>query len=125
MELQEGLTDIETALKSEGNRDNAEFLDTRGYLLYLLDRNEEALKDLDRALKLSEQARNAFIFQQNPFGRRGPIRSRAEQEENDHSLAVMYHHRGLIHEKLGHKEQAEEDLQHGKDLGYAPEKGVL
>ncbi len=125
LELKEGLSDIETALSIDNNQDNAEFLDTRGYLLHLLDRNEEALKDLDRAIKMTQQRADGIVLRQNPFVRRDPMLSRMESEENDHSLAVMYHHRGLIHKKLGNDVQAESDLKHGDELGYNPENGVL
>ena len=47
--LKDALTDIESALK-RSERENPEFLDTRGYLLYLLDRPEDALKDMNRAI---------------------------------------------------------------------------
>jgi len=36
----------------------------------------------------------------------------------------MLHHRGEVHEKLGHAELAEKDLLEGDALGYNPAKGV-
>ena len=39
-------------------------------------------------------------------------------------LAVMYHHRGQVHEKLGNSKQAEADLRQGDVFGYNPAVGV-
>ena len=47
-----------------------------------------------------------------------------DQERIDHNLAVMYHHRGEIHEKLGDAAQAKKDLFIGKQMGFDPAAGV-
>jgi tetratricopeptide (TPR) repeat protein len=121
MELADGLADINKALAETGD-DNAEFLDTRGYLLHLLDRNDEALKDLDRAIKLTERLKLTLQLQRNGFDSRN---WKAQIKETDHSLAVMYHHRGLVQDQLGNKDESDRDRQHGDQLGYNPAQGVL
>lgn len=121
MELPDALADINKALAEVGD-DNAEFLDTRGYLLHLTDHNEEALKDLDRAITSTERFKLTLQLQRNGFDRRSWL---AQIKETDHSLAVMYHHRGLVHDKLGNKDDAQRDLQRGDLMGYNPAQGVL
>jgi len=109
-ELNEGLADIERALASRP--DDAAFLDTRGYLLHRLERYAEALPVMDLAITRSEHSDRTNLDQ-------------AAQLELDHSLAVMYHHRGEIYEKLGQKDRAEADLRRGENLGYDPARGVF
>jgi hypothetical protein len=41
-----------------------------------------------------------------------------------HNLAVIYHHRGLVYERIGKTRQAQADLERARQLGYDPEKGV-
>ncbi|HEY2826979.1 MAG TPA: tetratricopeptide repeat protein [Pirellulales bacterium] len=121
MELNDGLVDINKALAEEGD-DNAEFLDTRAFLLHLLDRNDDALKDLDRAIKLTERYKLTMQLQRSAFS---PRDWRAQVKETNHSLAVMYHHRGLVYDKLARQEEAEHDRRQAVQLGYNPAQGVL
>jgi tetratricopeptide (TPR) repeat protein len=114
-ELEAGLADIQRAIELAGTEDAA-FLDTRGYLLHLVGRHDEALADLDRAVSLAEADRKAA-------SESGPLSPR-EARLHDHTLAVTYHHRGLVHRALGHTSQAEKDLKRGDELGYDPAKGV-
>jgi tetratricopeptide (TPR) repeat protein len=106
VELEEGLKDIKKALEEAGGND-PELLDTKGYLLHLLNRNDEALKDLERAI----ETLNRF----EPLPRATIMRS----------LAVMYHHRGLIYQALGQNKEAQHDLKLGDQWGYNPANGVL
>jgi tetratricopeptide (TPR) repeat protein len=121
LELTDALADINKALAETGD-DNAEFLDTRGYLLHLLDRNDEALNDLERAIKLTERFKLTIQLQRNAFDAHNWM---AQVKETNHSLAVMYHHRGLVYDKLGRQDESEQDLRHGNQLGYNPAQGVL
>lgn len=129
VELDAALADVEKALtllknkrptmtSDEYNESLAAFLDTRGYLYYLLDRYEEGLADMDEALRLAEEAVPAA----DAADRRTLQYRTRKWEEN---LSVMYHHRGLIHEKLGNAEQAARDLKRGDELGYNPQAGVF
>jgi tetratricopeptide (TPR) repeat protein len=123
MELKEGLEDIEQALLAEG--ENPDFLDTRGYLLHLLDRNEEALKDLNQAVDAKLEAKRRIA--QNLLAQNLVVDRRVLDELSrsiDQGLAVLYHHRGLVQEKLGHRDEATEDLKAGDKLGYDPDSGV-
>lgn len=121
-ELDEALVDIQQAIDLIG-RDEAAYLDTRGYIYYLLDRQEEALKDMDRAVQLAalhrKQDLQTAAARRNSRGRL----ARIERMHNE-SEAVMIYHRGLVHEKLGHTEQADADKGRGLQLGFNPAEGV-
>jgi tetratricopeptide (TPR) repeat protein len=110
MELDDGLADINRALALDPG--NAEFLDTRGYLLHRLGRDKEGLEDMNRALAEWNQFDRAEMDQ-------------AARLELDHSLGVMFHHRGEIYQTLGEKDKAEVDIRRGENLGYDPAHGVF
>jgi tetratricopeptide (TPR) repeat protein len=119
--LAEGLADVEEALQRDGS--NSSYLDTRGYLLHLLGRNEEALAEMNQALAVAESVKGSYLR-----GQSRRLNERAferELRDIDESLAVMYHHRGLIYQKLGRDAEAEKDLRSAKDFGYDPAKGVM
>lgn len=99
-ELEQSLADVEKALKLAGP--NEAFLDTRGYLLYLLDRPEEALKDLDAALD--------------------EVQSRPRRRGD--GAGEIYYHRGLVHRRLGNSDSAEQDFRRAKELGFQPPQPV-
>jgi tetratricopeptide (TPR) repeat protein len=94
-QLDEALRDVERALKLHGP-DEA-FLDTRGYVLYLLGRPQEALADLDAAIELMHK--------------RGTLHASGGAGE-------IYYHRALIHQKLGNREQADDDFRRAREFGY-------
>lgn len=122
MELDEALADIQQAIDLLG-RDEAAYLDTRGYIYYLLDRQEEALKDMDLAVQLAVMDRKQEL--QTAAARRQNRRFLARRERlHNESEAVMIYHRGLVHEKLGHTQQAEADKARGLQLGFNPAEGV-
>jgi tetratricopeptide (TPR) repeat protein len=109
-ELSAGLADVERAIAM--SRENAAFIDTKGYLLHLLSRNDEALRAMNRAIELSREERR-----------------RVFDAEDAHTLtenlAVMFYHRGLVYSALGLKNEATRDFQRADDYGYDPEHGVL
>lgn len=116
IELKEALDDIDRALAG-GLPNNADLRDTRGYILHLLGRNEEAVTELDRAIQNTQFERGMAV---------GPnLAAVGENSEKDHALAVMIYHRGLARRALGHKEEAEADLDRAKQLGYSRENGVF
>lgn len=132
IELEDAFKDIEEALEysaelrgtpDTGENANAAFLDTRGYLHLLLGRPEAALADLDQAIKVAEVERQRAI-DQSKLGRYPPAYEARKLQELAHYSAVMYHHRGQVHEALGHAAEAEADLRKGDQLGYNPEEGV-
>jgi tetratricopeptide (TPR) repeat protein len=121
VELEAGLADIEKAMQQGGESPN--YLDTRGYLLHLLGRNEEALTDMNRAILPTE--REKTIYSTRNMRRMSKRELKNQLQEIDHSLAVMYHHRGLIYKQLGRTQEAEKDLSESEALGYDPDNGVF
>jgi tetratricopeptide (TPR) repeat protein len=121
-ELDEALEDVEQALDRE--QDNAAYLDTRGYILYLKGDHGKALIDMNRAITLTERRRispSRLAMARDPDAQR--ILGR-QKRASDHEIAVMYHHRGQIQKALGNEPQAEADLRKGDRLGYNPAEGV-
>jgi tetratricopeptide (TPR) repeat protein len=94
-QLEQALEDVEKALALGGP--NEAFLDTRGYLLFLLGRPEEALNDLNAAVNL--------------------VRRQASRQARS-DAGEIYYHRALVHQELGNRESAEQDFQQAKQLGY-------
>lgn len=132
IELEEGFKDVEEALEyaselrgtpDTGENANAAFLDTRGYLHFLLGRPEAALADLDQAIKNTE-AEQQRVFEQLRLHGVSPRVRNYYAKQFAHNLAVMYHHRGQAHEALGHVAEGAADLRKGDELGYNPEEGV-
>jgi tetratricopeptide (TPR) repeat protein len=132
VELEDALKDIEEALEYSaelrGTPDapenaNAAFLDTRGYLHLLLGRPKAAMTDLDQAIKVAEAEQQQAI-RQSKHSRYPPAYQARILQQFAHNLAVMYHHRGQVHEALGQVAEAEADLRKGDQLGYNPEEGV-
>jgi tetratricopeptide (TPR) repeat protein len=122
MELQEALYDIQQAIDLV-EVEVAAYLDTRGYIYYLLDRHEEALADLDRAVQLASLDRKRML-QTAAAQHWSKARRAREQRAYKENEAVMIYHRGLAHEKLGHHELAQSDKDRGLQLGYNPAEGV-
>jgi tetratricopeptide (TPR) repeat protein len=142
IELDEGLADVEQALKrvqqdlddlnavpnlpnhfrlrrfqirpqTMPQHEKAMYLDTRGTLYLLKGRYAEALRDLDEAIQLAEESAR-MTFDPSP----------RSQRHTAQELSVMYHHRGQIHQMLGHVQEAQADLGKGQELGYDPAHGV-
>jgi tetratricopeptide (TPR) repeat protein len=109
-ELSAGLADVDRAIAM--SRENAAFIDTRGYLLHLLSRNDEALREMKRAIELTENERTRTFDSQD-------VHTLTE------SLAVMYYHLGLIHSALGQEADATKYFRLADEYGYDPENGVL
>ncbi|HEY5315768.1 MAG TPA: tetratricopeptide repeat protein [Pirellulales bacterium] len=123
IELKEGLADIEQAIKL-ADKDNFNFIDTRGWIRFRMGDLPGALEDLNRAIALGEKDRQRELdFLAGHQQQRWFVeRSEREWERN---LAVMYHHRGEIYQKLGKSRQASADLARGDKLGYNPAEGVF
>lgn len=101
------------------NGQKAAYLDTRGYIYYLQDNQEAAQADLNQAIELTHACHERRLAT-------GPLALQsAIQKQCDHELAVMYHHRGLVYQKLGRADEAKSDLDQGDRLGYNPAAGVF
>jgi tetratricopeptide (TPR) repeat protein len=117
MELQLGAQEIEEALRVRGP--DAALIDTRGYLRFRLGQYDAALADLQLAIRGEEELRYSAQF----------------DEQYRKYLAVMYHHRGEIYQKLAEdeknkdradfKRKSEADLRHADQFGFDPKNGVF
>ena len=129
-DLNEALVDIQNALKLKG--DDPAYLDTRGYVFYKLDKPAEALADFDQAIVSCEQTKKEKDERRKAFESLGNQRFELEEFQKlefdlkalDENLAVMYHHRGETHEKLGNAQESKDDLEMAQKLGYDPDKGI-
>ena len=101
--------------RADPTKEKAMYLDTRGTLYLLLGEYDKALSDLEEAIGLIEDhTRVMSQFDVSPWFKRVQVRE----------LAVMYHHRGQIHQMLGNDAQAQNDLRRGQEMGYNPAGGV-
>lgn len=120
-EIPEALADIERVIEAMPDP-SPEVLDTRGFLRHLAGRQDEALADMQVAIELTELRRQQTMLSSNrsdPFAFMQRIRSL------DHSLAVMFHHRGLIYQALGEVARAQADFAMARGRGFAPERGIF
>jgi tetratricopeptide (TPR) repeat protein len=113
-ELEAGLDDVERAMGM--SRRNAAFIDTRGYLHHLLGNQDKALQDLNDAISMTMSDQSQV--------RRARALPEMEGKLNE-DLAVMYHHRSLVHQALGNIKEAEADRELAAQLGYNPDAGIL
>jgi tetratricopeptide (TPR) repeat protein len=118
-----GLT-VDQALKAHNLR--AALIDTRGYVLLKLGRNDDALKDFEKAVAHSEAAFAAFGRQIKEDRLRGASRAEVERrsEHFDESRAVIFHHRAQAYQKVGQEEKARQDFADAAALGYNEAEGV-
>jgi tetratricopeptide (TPR) repeat protein len=108
------------AVEKKIDSDRATLLDTRGYIYFRQDNLSEALKDLTNAIN----ATKAWADYVREAGAQKPSVQAAFQRHTNHNLAVMYHHRGEVLEKLGDS-NAKADLDLSLQLGYNPDQGVF
>ncbi|MFZ4733734.1 MAG: hypothetical protein ACOYK7_14440 [Pirellulales bacterium] len=118
--LPEALADIDAALATVDEPASAELLDTRGFILHLLGRDQEALEQMNEAIEGMLQQRRRVRF----AGDDGVI-AKLRLRTIEQGLAVMFQHRGLICAKVGHEEQARQDLAKAQAMGYDPQRGVF
>jgi tetratricopeptide (TPR) repeat protein len=118
LDLQEGLQNVEEALKIRPNE--PAILDTRGYLLYLLGEYDKAIVDMDAAVKGIEDARPSPI--------RHPPDDIDISRVNTHEqgIAVIHYHRALVLKALGREADAEQDLRRARELiGREPDEKLF
>lgn len=91
--IPQAMEDVEKALRME--QWNPAYVDTRGYLHYLLGNHKRALADF-----------NSILDQ--------PLAARFEEQ----GLGEIYFHRGLTHRQLGDEELAQADFKQAEQHGY-------
>ena len=95
----------------------AMYLDTRGYVLHLLERRKEALADFDEAIAIVDELDDATPVD--------GLEARMQRRQYDEHRAVMKYHRADVLETLGRTQEAERERAAALRLGYDPDAGVL
>lgn len=118
-----GKIDLDTALKeiNESLRigpENALFLDTRGFVRYQKGDYALALEDLQRACRNAEKELANMQKNLGSARKQSPDPRLLEINLMQHkrNLGVIFYHRALIHEKLGHAAAARADHNKVKEL---------
>lgn len=120
-DLSEALEDIENALHARNDRP-VEFLDTRGFILHLLGRQQEAIDQLNLAIDgMRRQRRQAMLLVRQV----DQIELARRLRWFDHSLAVMHHHRALACREIGLEAQSQQDFEIAKQKGFDPQRGIF
>lgn len=115
IDLDSALQEINDALESEKH---PAFLDTRGFIYYQMGKYELALKDLDPAAEFYEESARTHA-ELVPLHRRvtPDIRKfEIELRQQNEPYAVIFYHRALVHEKLGHAAAAAADRKRVREL---------
>jgi len=120
-ELPAALRDIDAAIGSLG-KSSPELLDTRGFLLHLLGRHQEAIDQLNLAIDGMQQQRRQL----------GLLAGRMDRSELtrrlrvlDHGLAVMLQHRAMACQEAGLAEQSKQDFELARKKGFDPSRGIF
>ena len=120
-DLSEALADIDAALAVRDD-EPVEFLDTRGFILHLLGRQQEAIDQLNLAIDgMQRQRRQAMLLAE----RVDRVQLARRLRWFDHSLAVMHHHRALACQAIGLDNQAKQDFETARQKGFDPSRGVM
>jgi tetratricopeptide (TPR) repeat protein len=118
IEIDEGLKDIDDAMRRVGER--YEMLDTRGYLLYRAGDYQRALDDLNRAVENAREDFNESKPTKDGFGWPDRREQDLESRQLARHFAVILYHRGLIHQAGGDQHAAQADFDRVKELGFEP-----
>ena len=108
--LEEGLELIDEFFEKTGAQDPS-YLDTRGYLRYLTGDKAGALQDMEATVALAEGNRVRQLLEIRRDAKMRVDRRMSVMRERmlTESLAVFYHHRGLVYEAIGKKNAAAQD----------------
>ena len=120
-DLSEALADIDAALAVRDD-EPVEFLDTRGFILHLLGRQQEAIDQLNLAIDGMQRERRQALLLAERVDR---VQLARRLRWLDHSLAVMHHHRALACQAIGLEDQAKQDFETARQKGFDPSRGVM
>jgi len=125
-DIKGALEQIRLGMKVRNLDDDSVMIDTLGYLLLLNEESEEAVKELERAVSLtqSEHAaqRNRIVREMKSANDQRPYQDALSQLDKQYS--IILHHRGEAYEAVGEQEKAAKDLAEAERLGYNPDKGI-
>jgi hypothetical protein len=128
-DLPAALADIDRAIGGRvGGRDGAteesspEMLDTRGFLLHLVGRHDEAVDQLNLAITGMQQNRRKLGLL---VGRVDPVQLACRIRGLEHGMAVMLQHRAMACRAVGLEEQAKQDFEMASRKGFDPTRGIF
>jgi tetratricopeptide (TPR) repeat protein len=92
----------------------AAFLDTRGFVYYRLGEYDQALSDIEKALRYLSVERKATLekLTEHEISVSGPMHA------YDQMQGEILYHQGLVRQALGQTEEAEKDFNSATKLGY-------
>jgi tetratricopeptide (TPR) repeat protein len=135
-DLDDALDHINEAL--DLSPDNPAMLDTRGYLLYLTERYEPALADMNVAVREFEKSMEQILPQAKPAvqtpaedsklfrNRSKTLLEVAASQSPARGVAVVRYHRALVLQALGKEKEAQADLARAKQLiGREPDETLF
>jgi tetratricopeptide (TPR) repeat protein len=123
IELEDGLKDIDEALRRAG--EGHEMLDTRGFLYYRQGDYERALNDLNRSVVNANEDYELLRKATKEMRSQDPRELKQLTHGYAKALAVILYHRGLVHQARGDKEAAETDFQRVRELGFEPNEKLF
>ncbi len=129
VELDQALQNVDESLELITEKEEKEgvrggILDTRGYILYLKGRYTAALNDLNQAIALEEPPlhKERLAYERLPE----KVRQKRGASAELRLLAVLYYHRALVHEALGHEQDAAADRAQARILiGREPDETLF
>ncbi len=95
----------------------ANFLDTRGFILFRQKQYEKALIDLNEAIQVFSRVKQISLKR---ISDRDADRKKSAEKRMNASLGVMHQHHGQIYEKLGKSKEAKSNFEKAAELGYDP-----
>ncbi len=107
--------------------DLGQFLDTLAMVEYAMNDAQAAVRDAEAALRVMAELPAAFEIRVSVRARQRVDVRRWVRRQDDlrQVLAVLYYHRGLARAKAGRQEEAEDDFDQVRELGFEPGPGLF
>ncbi|MEM8679621.1 MAG: hypothetical protein AAGF97_09750 [Planctomycetota bacterium] len=125
-DLERALAQINEAIDLSGQPTEPYLLDTRGYVLWRLGRQAEALHEMNLAVDTNKhryRADHRIAKQRRTFIVDERVTAR-QLKAIDEKMATFYYHRALVNQALGKDELAQRDMDRVKNLGFDPAEGL-
>lgn len=105
----------------------ASVLDTRGFVLYRVGQLDAALEDLTQASHAEEWLRRGmeWLLDEAKYKVTDVRLFLRRQRQAARTRAVIAYHRMLVLQALGRTQEAEQDAQLVRELGYVPDEGLF
>jgi tetratricopeptide (TPR) repeat protein len=126
LDIKKSLSDIQTAIELQKGETDPVVIDTLGYLLLLNGEHEQALQQLDLAVKLTSEENRIRRKEYQQMKQRVVDQRPYDEalEQLDEQYSVILHHRGEAFAAVGEQDKAKADIDEAKRLGFNQEEGV-